>query len=223
MPPCLTLSIIRYGSRVKWSNPGKGVAPSPTPWCSKLSKREPSGHPRLWSPTLLTYSNVAVLHFDDYTTRTAPVYLFTPSRDFDHCQYVCHQQLALFLWLLWPVIFAYNVTLSKRVMVVTAFIVDNTFPYNVTVFVPHTHIRARTHKYIHSHTHTHTHTHSHSHTHSNTQTCIYKYIYVRVFSICMCVFVNQDRYRQIDKQKLNAYQRNSFLRPVYFTILYHIF
>ena len=54
MPPCLTLSIIRYGSRVKWSNPGKGVAPSPTPWCSKLSKREPSGHPRLWSPTLLT-------------------------------------------------------------------------------------------------------------------------------------------------------------------------
>ena len=22
IPPCLTLSIIRYGSRVKWSNPG---------------------------------------------------------------------------------------------------------------------------------------------------------------------------------------------------------
>ena len=53
MPPCLTLRIIRYGSRVKWSNPGKGVAPTPTPRCSKLSKREPSGHPRLWSPTLL--------------------------------------------------------------------------------------------------------------------------------------------------------------------------
>ena len=28
MPPCLTRSIIRYESRVKWSNPGKGVAPS---------------------------------------------------------------------------------------------------------------------------------------------------------------------------------------------------
>ena len=28
---CLTLMIIRYVSRVKWSNPGKGVAPSPTP------------------------------------------------------------------------------------------------------------------------------------------------------------------------------------------------
>ena len=31
MPPCLTLSIIRKGSRVKWSNPVNGAAPSPTP------------------------------------------------------------------------------------------------------------------------------------------------------------------------------------------------
>ena len=38
MPPCLTLSIIRYGSRVKWSNPGKGIAPFPTPWCSSYWK-----------------------------------------------------------------------------------------------------------------------------------------------------------------------------------------
>ena len=38
MPPCLTLRIIRYGSRVKWSNPGKGVVPSPTPWCSSYWK-----------------------------------------------------------------------------------------------------------------------------------------------------------------------------------------
>ena len=38
MPPCLTLSIIRYGSRVKWSNPGKGVVPSPTPRCSSYRK-----------------------------------------------------------------------------------------------------------------------------------------------------------------------------------------
>ena len=28
--PCLTLSIIRYVSRIKWGNPGKGLAPSPT-------------------------------------------------------------------------------------------------------------------------------------------------------------------------------------------------
>ena len=31
--PCLTLNILRFASRVKWSNPGKGVAP-PTPQCS---------------------------------------------------------------------------------------------------------------------------------------------------------------------------------------------
>ena len=34
IPPWLTLSNIRYISRVKWSNPGKGVASSPTPWCN---------------------------------------------------------------------------------------------------------------------------------------------------------------------------------------------
>ena len=34
MTPFLILSIIRYGSRVKWVNPGKRVVPSPTPWCS---------------------------------------------------------------------------------------------------------------------------------------------------------------------------------------------
>ena len=38
MPPYLTLSIIRYGSWVKWVNPEKGVAPSPTPWCSSYQK-----------------------------------------------------------------------------------------------------------------------------------------------------------------------------------------
>ena len=32
------LSNIRYVSRVKWSNPGKGVAPFPTPWCSSYWK-----------------------------------------------------------------------------------------------------------------------------------------------------------------------------------------
>ena len=38
MPPSFTLSIIRYGSRVMWSNPRKSVAPSPTPWCSSYRK-----------------------------------------------------------------------------------------------------------------------------------------------------------------------------------------
>ena len=35
---CLTLSIIRYVSRVKWSNVGKGVVTSPTPRCCSYWK-----------------------------------------------------------------------------------------------------------------------------------------------------------------------------------------
>ena len=38
MPPCLILSIIRYGSRVKWVNPERSVVPSLTPWCSSYRK-----------------------------------------------------------------------------------------------------------------------------------------------------------------------------------------
>ena len=38
IPPCLTLSNMRYVSRVTWSNPGKGVALSPTPRCSSSWK-----------------------------------------------------------------------------------------------------------------------------------------------------------------------------------------
>ena len=38
IPPCLTLSNIRYVSRVKWSNPEEGEMPSPTPRCSSYWK-----------------------------------------------------------------------------------------------------------------------------------------------------------------------------------------
>ena len=38
MLPCLALSTIRLGSRVKWSNPGNGVVPSLTPRCSSYWK-----------------------------------------------------------------------------------------------------------------------------------------------------------------------------------------
>ena len=37
--PCLTLNIIRYVSRLKCSNPGKWVTPSPTPWCDSYWKK----------------------------------------------------------------------------------------------------------------------------------------------------------------------------------------
>ena len=38
IPSWLILSNIRYVSRVKWSNPGNGIAPSPTPRCSSYWK-----------------------------------------------------------------------------------------------------------------------------------------------------------------------------------------
>ena len=38
IPPCLTLSIIRNGSRVKWRNPRTEEAPSSTPRCSSYWK-----------------------------------------------------------------------------------------------------------------------------------------------------------------------------------------
>ena len=41
MPLCLTLSIIKYGSKVKRVNPGKGVAPSLTFRCSSYRKGRP--------------------------------------------------------------------------------------------------------------------------------------------------------------------------------------
>ena len=37
--------------RVKWNNPGKGVAPSPTPWCNSYRKWKPSSRPQLRLPT----------------------------------------------------------------------------------------------------------------------------------------------------------------------------
>ena len=38
MPLCLALSTKRWGSSVKWSNPGNGVAPSPTHRCCSYWK-----------------------------------------------------------------------------------------------------------------------------------------------------------------------------------------
>ena len=38
IPPCLTFSNIRYVSRVKWNNPGKGVVPYPTSRCCSYWK-----------------------------------------------------------------------------------------------------------------------------------------------------------------------------------------
>ena len=56
MPPCLTLSIIRYGSRVKWVNPTKGEAPSSTPWCSSYRKESL----RVPSTTVASFTNMVL-------------------------------------------------------------------------------------------------------------------------------------------------------------------
>ena len=62
IPPCLTLSINRYGSRVKWSTSGKGIAPSSKPRCSSYGK----GAFRLPSTMVgqLTYVNSAMTLFN---------------------------------------------------------------------------------------------------------------------------------------------------------------
>ena len=76
MPPCLTLSIIRYGSRVKWRNQGKGVVPSPTTWCSSYRKGSLRIPPRLWSPTLLIYIYIYICMYI-YVCIYIYIYIYT--------------------------------------------------------------------------------------------------------------------------------------------------
>ena len=67
MPPCLALSIIRYISRIKWSNPGNRVAPSSTPQCSSYWKRS--------SP--VTLDSGCQLYLLYLWIETVPMYLLT--------------------------------------------------------------------------------------------------------------------------------------------------
>ena len=65
IPPYLTLSIIRYVSRVKRSNPGKGLAPSPTPRHSSYWKGNfwvaLNYNRQLLLPALLNWMDLSVL------------------------------------------------------------------------------------------------------------------------------------------------------------------
>ena len=45
MPPCLPVGIIRYVLKVRWSNPGKGVAPSLTLSVVAIEKKKDIGSP----------------------------------------------------------------------------------------------------------------------------------------------------------------------------------
>ena len=74
MPPCLTHSIIRYGSRVKWSNPGKGVVPSPTHRCCSYRKRAFGSLSTMVANFTFTYSICAVLILLSYNHLTENLY-----------------------------------------------------------------------------------------------------------------------------------------------------
>ena len=70
---CLTLSIIRYGSRVNGANPGKGVAPSLTPRCRsywKGSLQVTLNHGWLTYINIYIYKNIHI-HMYIY------IYIFT--------------------------------------------------------------------------------------------------------------------------------------------------
>ena len=77
MEPCLTLSIIRYRSRVKRSYPRKEVAPFPTPRCSSYWKKESSGHSWLRSSTFfLLYIYIYIYIWILYRLSFWPYYYY---------------------------------------------------------------------------------------------------------------------------------------------------
>ena len=67
IPPCLTLSNIRYVSRVKWSNPGKGVAPPLHLGVVAIEKGA------FWSPS------TTVANFTYFRVISCHIYIETPS------------------------------------------------------------------------------------------------------------------------------------------------
>ena len=68
----LKLSDIIYVSRVKWSNPGKGVVPTPTPWCSSYRKGSLLVTlPRQWSPSFFYFINSSITDIEYSPNYTA--------------------------------------------------------------------------------------------------------------------------------------------------------
>ena len=71
--PCLTLNKLRYASRVKWSNPAEGVAPSLTPRCIE------KGAFRSLSTMVTNFtlcSNLVFLHTDTHTHTYIYIYIY---------------------------------------------------------------------------------------------------------------------------------------------------
>ena len=84
MTSCLALSNIRCVSWVNWSNPGKRVAPSPTPWCSSYRK----GNLRV---TLDYVANFTLLYI--YLTKNYYYYYIL------HTSSSHYRQLVVFHWI----------------------------------------------------------------------------------------------------------------------------
>ena len=71
--PCVTLSIIRWRSRVMWSNPGNGLVSSPSLWCSSYRKGS------LW--ITLDYGSQLYLHRKHWETLMCIRMHLTPYTD----------------------------------------------------------------------------------------------------------------------------------------------
>ena len=89
MLPCLALSIIRWGSRVKWGNSGNGIVPSPTSRCCSY-RMGAFGSPSTKVANLLFI--VLKLPCDPHNDVSSPAY-FTLAMVYIHTMLVLHWSL----------------------------------------------------------------------------------------------------------------------------------
>ena len=85
--PWLTLGNIRYVSRLKWSSPGKGVAPSSTPryssyWKGSLRVTLEYSCP-LYLLILLVWSSKIISSWSSHVSLTFITFLFTSHQAYD--------------------------------------------------------------------------------------------------------------------------------------------
>ena len=78
IPPFVTLSNIRYISRVKWSNPGKNVVPSPI-------EKGAFGHPQLQLLTLHTFLHASEVLTKKSLATCLPLLLYFDLRPGQKC------------------------------------------------------------------------------------------------------------------------------------------
>ena len=90
IPPCLILNNIRYVSRVKWSNPGKGVAPFSTPQCSSYWKRS-------IQVANFTYLLTLYIYIYIYIIRVQPN--SEPNAEFNGCHLYIHTYIYIYIYI----------------------------------------------------------------------------------------------------------------------------